>query len=293
MSIELNNLSYTYMEGTPLARRALSDVSLTFAEKEFAALAGHTGSGKSTLVLHLAGLLPAPPGALTIDGVEASGAGAEAKAARGKVGLVFQYPETQLFEETVAADIAFGAKNQGLDDASVKRRVSRAMDIVSLPASFCERSPFSLSGGEQRRVAIAGVLAMQPKYLILDEPTAGLDPQSAEALLGNLSELHRTGTAILLVSHQMEDVAKHASRVTVLREGEVLAAGRPSEVFEQIERIRSAGLYPPESASLAQALRERGFSLDIDDRALADEDVLAERIVESYYRKRGEGGERC
>ncbi|BEU87237.1 energy-coupling factor transporter ATPase [Selenomonas sp. TAMA-11512] len=285
MSIELKQLSYTYMEGTPLARRALSAVSLTLADGEFAAIAGHTGSGKSTLVLHLAGLLPSPQGTLMVDGVDAVGRGAEAKTARQKVGLVFQYPETQLFEETVAADIAFGARNQGLDDAAVEVRVQRAMEFVSLPVSYRERSPFSLSGGEQRRVAIAGILAMQPKYLILDEPTAGLDPQSAEALLDNLKLLHESGTAILLVSHQMEDVARLASRVTVLREGEVVASGRPADVFEEEETIRSAGLYPPESVLLVQALRARGLSVELDDDVLRDESILAARIAEAHQRK--------
>lgn len=292
MSIELKHLSYTYMEGTPLARRALSDVSLRLEDGAFAALAGHTGSGKSTLVLHLAGLLPIGGSSLTIDGVDASGTSAEAKAARRKVGLVFQYPETQLFEETVAEDIAFGAKNQGLAEDIIKSRVREAMEMVALPDAFRDRSPFSLSGGEQRRVAIAGILAMQPKYLILDEPTAGLDPQSAEALLGNLGELHRAGTAILLVSHQMEDVAKYAAHITVLREGEVVLQGRPSEVFAEVDLMRSAGLYPPESAALVEMLRAKGLSVDLDDRALADEETLADRIGEAYRRQR-EGGEPC
>lgn len=292
MSIELKHLSYIYMEGTPLARQALSDVSIVVEDNAFSALVGHTGSGKSTLVLHLAGLLPVASGTLTIDGADAGDAGREARAARRKVGLVFQYPETQLFEETVAEDIAFGVKNQGLDAKVVRRRVTEAMEMVALPSAFLDRSPFSLSGGEQRRVAIAGILAMQPKYLILDEPTAGLDPESASLLLDNLHALHLDGTAILLVSHQMEDVAKYASHVTVLRGGEVISTGRPAEVFSRTEEIRSAGLYPPESALLAEILRERGLAIDMDDLALADADVLADRIADAYWRSK-EGGGRC
>lgn len=263
MSITLENISYTYMRGTPFERMALRDVTLTIPDGSFTALAGHTGSGKSTLVQQLNGLLQPDKGRVLVDGTDIA-KGAAAKKARRSVGMVFQYPEHQLFEESVAKDVAFGPSRLGLSAAETEERVRAALAFVGLDyEAFAARSPFELSGGQMRRVAIAGVLALQPRYLVLDEPTAGLDPRGSEELLSRVRELHETeGTAIVLVSHNMDDIARFADNLIVMHEGRATLAGRPEEVFAARESLAEAGLRPPHIMELLQELKAGGLALD-------------------------------
>ena len=271
MSLELKHVTYTYSAGSAFQATALDDISLTIEDGEFVALVGHTGCGKSTLVQHLNGLLKPTSGQVLLDGQDINGEGINRRELRQKVGLVFQYPEYQLFEETVAKDIAFGPKNQGLSADEVDRRVRRAMEHVHLNYDkLVERSPFELSGGQMRRVAIAGVLAMEPKVLVLDEPTAGLDPRGRDRILGMVRELHREGTTVVMVSHSMEDVASLATRMVVLSHGRLATQGAPREVFRQRELMAEAGLDIPEAAKLCQALIARGVPLP-EDLYLQDE----------------------
>lgn len=284
MSIVLENISYTYMRGTPFERRALADVSLTIEEGSFTALAGHTGSGKSTLVQHLNGLLQPDMGTVRVDGTDIAAKGAAAKKARQSVGMVFQYPEHQLFEETVAKDVAFGPLRLGLSAEETEERVRAALDFVGLPVEeFGTRSPFALSGGERRRAAIAGVLALAPRYLVLDEPTAGLDPRASAALLARLCELHeKEDVTIILVSHNMDDIARFADRLIVMHEGSVALEGAPREVFFAGEKLREAGLRPPHLVELLERLKEEGLALDPAAFTTADG---AARIVEALRRR--------
>ena len=266
MSIEVKHLTHTYGEGSAFRATALEDVSLRVEDGEFLCLVGHTGSGKSTLVQHLNGLLKPTSGQVLVDGEDLNGEKTNRRAVRQKVGLVFQYPEYQLFEETVAKDIAFGPKNQGLPPEEIDRRVRRAMAHVQLDYNtYAERSPFELSGGQMRRVAIAGVLAMEPGVLILDEPTAGLDPRGRERILGMIRDLHAEGhTTIIMVSHSMDDVARLATRVAVMSRGKMVAVDTPRRIFAQPEMLRSIGLDVPEAARLCAALREKGYDLPAD-----------------------------
>ena len=263
MPIELKNLTHTYSEGSAFQATAIRDVNLTIEDGEFIAVVGHTGSGKSTLVQHLNGLLKPTGGQVLIDGEDLNAPGADRRRIRQKVGLVFQYPEYQLFEETVARDIAFGPKNLGLSAEETDARVRRAMAHVHLDYDkYAERSPFELSGGQMRRVAIAGVLAMEPKVLILDEPTAGLDPRGRDRILGMVQELHaRGGTTVIMVSHSMDDVARLATRLVVMSRGELVATGTPREIFRQVDMMESIGLGVPEAARLCALLRQRGVKL--------------------------------
>ncbi len=285
MSIVLKNIDYTYMRGTPFERKALSDVSLTIEAGSFTALAGHTGSGKSTLVQHLNGLLQPDSGTVLVDGTDIGKKGAEAKKAKHSVGMVFQYPEHQLFEETVEKDVAFGPMRLGLSAQEVEERVRAALDFVGLPVSeFGVRSPFALSGGQRRRAAIAGVLALKPRYLVLDEPTAGLDPRASAALLARLAELHEQGgVTIVLVSHNMDDIAHYADRLIVMHAGGVTLEGAPREVFFAKERLAEAGLRAPHLVELLEELREKG--LDLDPAAFDTADGAA-RIKEALGRRR-------
>ena len=261
MPIEVKHLTHTYGVGSPFQSTAVNDVTLTIGEGEFLAIVGHTGSGKSTFVQHLNGLLEPTSGEVLIDGENMFGDKKERRRIRSKVGLVFQYPEYQLFEETIAKDIAFGPKNQGLSSDEIDARVRRAMANVGLDYDhFAERSPFELSGGQMRRVAIAGVLAMEPKYLILDEPTAGLDPRGRDSILDMIRNLHaQGGTTVLMVSHSMDDVARLAEKLIVMSRGSLVAYDTPREVFRQREMMESIGLGVPEAASLAAKLREKGI----------------------------------
>ena len=263
MPIVIEGLSYVYMSGGPYESRALDNVSLTIADGEFVGLIGHTGSGKSTLVQHLNGLLMPTSGRILVDGLDVADKATDRRAIRRKVGLVFQYPENQLFEETVARDIAFGPRNLGLDEAEIDRRVRDAMRRVALDYdTLAERSVFELSGGQMRRVAIAGVLAMEPRVLVLDEPCAGLDPRGREEILGLISKLHaESGTTIVMVSHSMDDVASLAERVIVMDHGKVAMDGAPREVFSRGEELRAIGLDVPQAVELAGKLRARGFDV--------------------------------
>ena len=266
MSIVIENLTHTYMPGSPFQATAIHGVSLTIRDGEFIGLIGHTGSGKSTLIQHLNGLLRPSSGRVLIDGKDLFAKDTDKREVRRKVGLVFQYPENQLFEETVAADIAFGPKNLGLSPEEVDARVRDACAQVHLDyETFKDRSVFELSGGQMRRAAIAGVLAMQPQTLILDEPCAGLDPRGRDEILGLVRELQRTrGTTVVMVSHSMDDVASLVSRVIVMNRGQIAMDGTPREVFRQGEALRAMGLDVPEAARLAARLREKGFDVPQD-----------------------------
>ncbi len=265
MSIELKNLRHIYAEKSAFESVALEDISFTIEDGDFLALVGHTGCGKSTLVQHLNGLLKPTSGQVFVDGEDLNGEKVNRRQLRMRIGLVFQYPEYQLFEETVAKDIAFGPKNMGLKPEEIDARVRLAMEQVHLNyEKYAERSPFELSGGQMRRVAIAGVLAMQPSFLILDEPTAGLDPHGRDRILGIIRDLHRNGTTIVMVSHSMDDVAQLATRVAVLSHGKLLAMGTPREIFAQQAMMDSAGLTVPDAARLCASLRARGLDLPDD-----------------------------
>lgn len=264
MSIKLEHVSYTYMPGTPYEKEALKDVSLEIKKGEFVAIIGHTGSGKSTLVQNLNGLLHPSKGIASLDGINLANKTKEAKAARSRIGMVFQYPEHQLFAETVYEDIAFGPKNLGLDHDAIDVRVQDAMKFVGLDfETFAGRSPFSLSGGQMRRVAIAGVVALNPDYLILDEPSAGLDPGSRNAVFAEIMALYKKrGITIIMVTHSMEDAAQFAKRMLVIYQGKVIIDGKPGEVFlKEKDRLLEAGMDIPEVYKLADALRARGMRL--------------------------------
>ena len=263
MPIVIEGLSYVYMSGGPYETHALDNVSLTIGDGEFVGLIGHTGSGKSTLVQHLNGLLMPTSGRILVDGLDVADKATDRRAIRRKVGLVFQYPENQLFEETVAKDIAFGPRNLGLDEQEIDRRVRDAMRRVALDYDrLANRSVFELSGGQMRRVAIAGVLAMEPRVLVLDEPCAGLDPRGREEILGLIRGLHaESGATIVMVSHSMDDVASLAERVIVMDHGKVAMDGAPREVFSRGEELRAIGLDVPQAVELADRLRARGFDV--------------------------------
>lgn len=266
MSIKVNKLTHIYMPKTPFEKRALNNVSVEIEQGEFVALIGHTGSGKSTLIQHLNGLLEASSGEIIVDGTNITAKGAKLSEIRKKVGLVFQYPEYQLFEETIEKDIAFGPRNLALGEEEIHKRVIKAMNMVGLDYEiYKDKSPFELSGGQKRRVAIAGVVAMEPKVLILDEPTAGLDPKGRDEILVQIQKLHKEyGMTIVLVSHSMEDVAKVANRVIVMNSGEIILDGEPKEVFKESEVLESVGLAVPQVTYLIKALIEKGFKVDKD-----------------------------
>ena len=266
MPIQIEHLTHTYMPGSPFASVALHDVTLNIEDGELIGLLGHTGSGKTTLVQHLNGLMKATEGRIVVDGLDLTQKGVSLLEVRRKVGLVFQYPEYQLFEETVAKDIAFGPKNLGLSAEEIDRRVRQAMEQVGLDYDkIAECSPFELSGGQMRRVAIAGVLAMQPKVLILDEPTAGLDPAGRRSILNMIRNLHAAGgLTVIMVSHSMDDISTLATRLVVMSKGEMVLTGTPREVFRQQELMQSIGLDVPQAAQLAHALRDEGYDLPED-----------------------------
>ena len=288
MPIVIEHLNYVYMSGGPYETHALDDVSLTIEDGEFVGLIGHTGSGKSTLVQHLNGLLLPSSGKITVDGLDIADKATDRRAIRRKVGLVFQYTENQLFEETVEKDIAFGPRNLGLDEAEIDRRVKDAMRKVALDYdALHERSVFELSGGQMRRVAIAGVLAMEPRTLVLDEPCAGLDPRGREEILGLIRDLHRdTGATIVMVSHSMDDVASLAERVIVMNHGKVAMDGAPRDVFSRGAQLRAIGLDVPQAVLLADRLRERGF--DVPQGVYRVEEIKA--VIEGIV---GKGARAC
>lgn len=258
MSIKLENISYQYRDSS--RRKALSNVSLEIKPGEFIGIAGHTGSGKSTLIQHLNGLLKPDEGKVLFDGSDIYQEGYSLKELRGKVGLSFQYPEHQLFEVTVFEDVCFGPKNLGLSQEEVKGRAREALQMVGMDEKYYEKSPFELSGGQKRRVAIAGILAMHPQYFILDEPTAGLDPIGRDKILELLKRLHENqGITIILVSHSMEEIANYVDRILVMDQGCLLYDDVPKEVFKHKEKLEEIGLAVPFYMYLMEDLRERGF----------------------------------
>ena len=266
MPIQVEHLTHTYMTDSPFAATALEDVSLTIEDGELIGLLGHTGSGKTTLVQHLNGLLKPTSGKVVVDGLDITEKDVSLLEVRRRVGLVFQYPEYQLFEETVARDVAFGPKNLGLSEQEVDERVRYALQEVGLVyEEIAERSPFELSGGQMRRVAIAGVLAMRPKTLILDEPTAGLDPAGRRSILGMIRELHAAGgLTVVMVSHNMDDISSLATRLVVMSRGKMVLTGTPREVFQHRELLSSIGLGVPQAAELTQRLIAEGYPLPAD-----------------------------
>ncbi len=274
MSIQVRNLSHIYSKGMPDEQKALDNINFNIYDGEIVGIIGHTGSGKSTLLQHLNGLLKADSGSIEIDGVDITKPGVSMRDIRKKVGLVFQYPEYQLFEETVALDVAFGPKNLGLSPEEVDSRVKEGLELVGLSyEDIKDRSPFELSGGQKRRVAIAGVIAMKPHVLILDEPTAGLDPGAHKDILSMIEEVHESqNNIILFVSHNMADVAALSDKVLVMDEGKLIMAGTPKEIFAQRDRLTAIGLSVPPVTELMYRLKERGVPaaeniLDIKEAA--------------------------
>ncbi len=278
MSIKLSNIYHTYSKGTPFERLALQDVSLKIAKGEIVAIIGHTGSGKSTLVQHLNGLLKPDKGTAAIDDIDISSKGVQAKNARQQVGMVFQYPEHQIFAETVFEDIAFGPRNKGFNEEEVAKAVREAMAFVGLDYdTFAQRSPFQMSGGQMRRVAIAGVVAMNPDYLVLDEPSAGLDPRSRNAVFREIMDLHKSrGIAIVLVTHSMEEAVKYANRLLVVNAGKVLFDGEPAAIFkEHGAELVQVGVDVPQVYKLADLLRQKGLAVP---EGIKDELALVKAI---------------
>ena len=261
--IKAENVNYIYQQGMPFERQALYDVNIEIKDGSLVALIGHTGSGKSTLIQHFNALVKPTSGKIIINGIDVTAPKADLRLVRKTVGLVFQYPEHQLFEETVYKDIAFGPKNMGFSDEEIDKRVRESAALVGLKEKHLTRSPFDLSGGQKRRVAIAGVLAMNPKVLILDEPTAGLDPKGRDEILATIKKLHEDNKEmiIILVSHSMEDVAKTAERVIVMNDGHVEMQGTVAEVFAQAEHLQKIGLNVPQVTLLTDKLRLAGYDL--------------------------------
>ncbi len=267
----LDHVDYVYGGDTELAVHALKDVNLVIPDGQFIGLIGHTGSGKSTLVQHLNGLIKPTGGAIYFNGEDIHDADYDKKKLRSKVGLVFQYPEHQLFEIDVFSDVCFGPKNLGLPAKEVELRAYAALKQVGLEDEFFYQSPFDLSGGQKRRVAIAGVLAMKPDILVLDEPTAGLDPKGRDEILDQIAALHKeTGITVILVSHSMEDVAKYVERIIVMNKGSVLYDDTPKEVFRHYRELEQVGLAAPQVTYIMQALREQGIPVDTDVTTISE-----------------------
>lgn len=281
MSIKIENLTHVYMPKTPFETIALDDINLELEEGKFYALIGHTGSGKSTLIQHLNGLLKPTSGKIFVDGTDITDKSTVMSEIRKKVGLVFQYPEYQLFEETIEKDIAFGPRNLGLEEEEVLRRVKRAMEMVGLEyEKYKDLSPFEISGGQKRRVAIAGVVAMEPKVLILDEPIAGLDPRGRYAILKQLKKLHEEYKhTVILVTHSMEDVAEIADEVIVMSGAKVLIKATPREVFTNISMLEEVGLGAPQITYLMRALKERGLSVREDIFTVKEAKAEIQRVL--------------
>lgn len=260
--IETRNLSYTYSPGTPFRKDAITDITFTAQKGDFIGIIGHTGSGKSTLVQHLNGLLRPTSGQVFVNGIDIWQQPKKIRSVRFKVGLVFQYPEHQLFEETAYKDIAFGPKNMGLNDDEIDKRVRLAAQFVGLREELLQKSPFELSGGEKRRVAIAGVMAMQPEVLILDEPTAGLDPRGRDMILQQILDYQKQNqTTVLLVSHNMEDIARSAKKVLVMNHGRIVMLDEAAEVFSRAHELESIGLDVPAVTRIFMSLRKSGFNV--------------------------------
>ena len=279
MSITLEHVNYVYSPGTAYEKQALKDVSLEIPQGQFVGIIGHTGSGKSTLIQHLNGLTKATSGKILYEGKNIYDEGYDMRGLRSQVGLVFQYPEHQLFEVDVLSDVCFGPKNQGLSQEECEDRAKEALELVGFPEKYYKQSPFELSGGQKRRVAIAGVLAMRPKVLVLDEPTAGLDPKGRDEILDQVERLHKeTGMTVILVSHSMEDVARYVERIIVMNRGEKMLDGTPGEVFRHYKELEKVGLAAPQVTYVMHDLKERGFDLSPDATTIEE---AADEIMRS------------
>ena len=280
MSIALEHVNYIYSPGTAYEKRALNDISLEIGQGQFVGIIGHTGSGKSTLIQHLNGLMKATSGDILYDGQSIYAEGYDMRKLRSQVGLVFQYPEHQLFEVDVISDVCFGPKNQGLSEEESEKNAREALELVGFPEKYYKQSPFELSGGQKRRVAIAGVLAMKPKVLILDEPTAGLDPKGRDEILDQIAKLHKeTGMTVVLVSHSMEDVARYVDRIIVMNKGEKMLDSTPKEVFRHYKELEEAGLAAPQVTYVMHDLKDRGFDVSPDATTIEE---AADEIMRGF-----------
>ena len=280
MSIALEHVNYIYSPGTAYEKRALNDISLEIGQGQFVGIIGHTGSGKSTLIQHLNGLMKATSGDILYDGQSIYAEGYDMRKLRSQVGLVFQYPEHQLFEVDVISDVCFGPKNQGLSEEESEKNAREAVELVGFPEKYYKQSPFELSGGQKRRVAIAGVLAMKPKVLILDEPTAGLDPKGRDEILDQIAKLHKeTGMTVVLVSHSMEDVARYVDRIIVMNKGEKMLDSTPKEVFRHYKELEEVGLAAPQVTYVMHDLKDRGFDVSPDATTIEE---AADEIMRSF-----------
>ena len=280
MSIALEHVNYIYSPGTAYEKRALNDISLEIGQGQFVGIIGHTGSGKSTLIQHLNGLMKATSGDILYDGQSIYAEGYDMRKLRSQVGLVFQYPEHQLFEVDVISDVWFGPKNQGLSEEESEKNAREALELVGFPEKYYKQSPFELSGGQKRRVAIAGVLAMKPKVLILDEPTAGLDPKGRDEILDQIAKLHKeTGMTVVLVSHSMEDVARYVDRIIVMNKGEKMLDSTPKEVFRHYKELEEVGLAAPQVTYVMHDSKDRGFDVSPDATTIEE---AADEIMRSF-----------
>ena len=280
MSIALEHVNYIYSPGTAYEKRALNDISLEIGQGQFVGIIGHTGSGKSTLIQHLNGLMKATSGDILYDGQSIYAEGYDMRKLRSQVGLVFQYPEHQLFEVDVISDVCFGPKNQGLSEEESEKNAREALELVGFPEKYYKQSPFELSGGQKRRVAIAGVLAMKPKVLILDESTAGLDPKGRDEILDQIAKLHKeTGMTVVLVSHSMEDVARYVDRIIVMNKGEKMLDSTPKEVFRHYKELEEVGLAAPQVTYVMHDLKYRGFDVSPDATTIEE---AADEIMRSF-----------
>ncbi len=281
MSIALEHVNYVYSPGTAYEKPALKDVSLEIEQGQFVGIIGHTGSGKSTLIQHLNGLMKATSGNIYYEGQSIYEEGYDMKKLRTQVGLVFQYPEYQLFEVDVLTDVCFGPKNQGLSQEECEKNAREALELVGFPEKYYRQSPFELSGGQKRRVAIAGILAMHPKVLVLDEPTAGLDPKGRDEILDQIDHLHKeTGMTVILVSHSMEDIANYVDRIIVMNRGEKMLDGTPREVFAHYKELEKVGLAAPQVTYVMHDLKERGFDVAADATTIEE---AADEIMRSFH----------
>ena len=281
MSIALEHVNYIYSPGTAYEKHALKDVSFEIGQGQFVGIIGHTGSGKSTLIQHLNGLIRATSGKVLYDGQNIYDEGYDMRKLRSQVGLVFRYPEYQLFEADVLSDVCFGPKNQGLSQEECEKNAREALELVGFPEKYYRQSPFELSGGQKRRAAIAGILAMHPKVLVLDEPTAGLDPKGRDEILDQIEHLHReTGMTVVLVSHSMEDIAKYVERIIVMNRGEKMLDGTPREVFAHYRELEKVGLAAPQVTYVMHDLKERGFPVSADATTIEE---AADEIMRSFH----------
>ncbi len=286
MILKCENLTHIYGVGTPFQKTAINNINLEIQKGEFVGVIGHTGSGKSTLLQHLNGLLKPESGRVFVDGLDIWEKPENARKARFMVGLVFQYPEYQLFEETVYKDIAFGPKNMGLDEKEIDKRVKEAIDFVGLTKEFLEKSPFELSGGQKRRVAIAGVIAMEPKILILDEPTAGLDPKGRDDILSHIKTYHEEKkSTILLVSHSMEDIAKYSSKILVLKKGQKVMFDTVKNVFSRSEELEKMGLSVPQITKIFIKLKKHGIDADTGIYTIEDGKKEIVRLIKERQKE--------